>query len=157
MEKARECDSKFQNHMRRKYNDEYPTCKRTYATLCIYHNDLAPSELSTFLGLRPTHSQQKGKVDLADPTRRNFAPKIGGWFLSSRDKVTSKDNRRHLNWLLDKLNRKRSKLLSLQRKGFSMHISCYWLSTQGHGGPTLSVEIMQRLARLNLEVWFDVY
>ena len=143
--------------MGRKYNDEYPACERTYVTLRIYHQNLVPSEVSAFLGLRPTASQQKGKVDLADPRRRKFVPKIGGWFLSSRDKVRSKDNRRHLHWLLDKLSRKRSRLLSLQRRGFMMGISCFWFSAHGHGGPVLDVELMRRLARLNVEIAFDYY
>ena len=38
-----------------------------------------------------------------------------------------------------------------------MHISCYWVSAFGHGGPVLSPDIMKRLAAFGLGVSFDFY
>jgi len=38
-----------------------------------------------------------------------------------------------------------------------MDVSCHWLSKNGHGGPRVTPSQMQEFARLNLELWFDVY
>ena len=38
-----------------------------------------------------------------------------------------------------------------------MDIFCYWLSASGQGGPTLSPDLMRRLAEAELEIGFDVY
>jgi hypothetical protein len=45
----------------------------------------------------------------------------------------------------------------LQAGGCRMDVSCYWLSRSGHGGPAVSAAQMGELARLGLELWFDVY
>ena len=47
--------------------------------------------------------------------------------------------------------------VKMLRQGHRLDISCYWLSQSGHGGPTLTPDIMRRLAELVVPVWFDVY
>jgi hypothetical protein len=137
-------------------NDDYPTCAETYATLRIYHPMLDPKDLTTELGLEPTETQKAGEPD--DHTNpRSFVHEIGGWFLETSSKVSSRDIRCHISWLLDRLEPKRDKLDSLQSSGYEVDIFCYWLSAAGHGGPSLDPQIMQRLADLGLSVSFDVY
>ena len=81
------------------YDDNYPTCKITYATLRIYHDYLEPDVISSRLVLTPAASQKKGQALGPDRVAR-----FGGWFFSSRDQVISKDVRRHVAWILDQLD-----------------------------------------------------
>jgi hypothetical protein len=133
------------------YNDEDPTCKATYATLCIYHDDLEPDNVSSRLGVTPSKSQKKGQA--LGVTR---VARVGAWFLKSENHVISKDVRRHVDWILDQLAGNEDQLLKLQGEGYKTLVSCYWLSV-GHGGPELDPEIMQRLVSLRLTIFFDVY
>ena len=135
--------------------NDYPTCARTFATLRIYPERLTPAEVTSRLGIEPSRSQQKG-----DPLTKSKQPvfaRMHGWFLTSEGAVESRDVRRHLDWLLEQLGPRADAVRSLQADGCSMDISCYWLSFSGHGGPSVSPGQMRELARLGLELWFDVY
>jgi len=134
------------------YDDDYPSCKATYATLRIYHEELEPDVISDLLGLTPSGSQKKGQV--LGP--RRLAP-VGAWFLSSKSQVSSKDVRRHVHWIISQLGGKEPQFWRLQDEGYVTDISCFWLSASGHGGPELDPELMQRLAFLRLPIGFDVY
>jgi len=80
------------NEGRCEYDDEYPTCAPTWATLRIYRDDLDPEAVSRQLQNQPTSSQKKG--GLRHPlAKRPFAYKIRGWFLTSQDAVQSRDVR----------------------------------------------------------------
>jgi len=134
------------------YDDNYPTCAATYATLRIYRDDLDPDEISRRLNVAPSESQKKG-----EPLRPGRAAPVGGWFLSSKGRVESKDVRRHVVWVLDQLAARGDELLRLRGEGYKVDVSCYWLSAGGHGGPELDHEIMARLVSMGLDIWFDVY
>ena len=134
------------------YYDDYPTCKQTYATLRIYHDELDPEHVSQLLGLVASDAQRKGD----DLSYGRIAP-TGGWFLSSKDLLTSRDTRRHVTWILDQLEPNKTALLALQDRNYEMDIFCYWLSASGHGGPELDHEFMGRLVSFRLNVGFDVY
>lgn len=138
------------------YDDEYATCAETYATLCIYPGDLDPDAISSRLGIQPSDHQRRGEiVTRADrPTR---VATINGWFLSTRNQVDSRDSRRHIDWLLDRLTAKAEAIRSLQEQGCRTEMTCYWLSRDGHGGPTIPPSQMRRLAALDLELSFDIY
>ncbi len=133
------------------YNDDYPTCTRTDAVLRIYGHDLNPSEITQRLGLTPTSSQRRG-----DPLRhgRKRAP-IGGWFLSSDRLVTSLDTRRHLDWLLDRIEPVAHVLAELRAEGYRLEIQCWWESAGATGGPVLNPTHLVRLAALGLPIGFD--
>ncbi len=138
-------------------DDDYPTCARTYATLRIYPGDVDPAAIISLLGIEPSGWQRRGEVP-ERPSRllREVAP-INGWFLESEGQVDSRDSRRHINWLLDRLEPKAETIRSLQEMGCRMDISCYWLSRNGHGGPSIPPTQMRRLAELGIELWFDFY
>ncbi len=138
------------------YDDDYPTCRGTYAGLRIYHDDLDPDRITGLLGIEPSDTQVKGRV-ITTQYGRKFKPPIGGWFLSSKGIVESRDVRRHVDWILDRLESKDDALKGLQADGHRMDISCFWFSASGHGGPTLSPAIMKRLGELEIEIWFDIY
>jgi hypothetical protein len=132
---------------------DYPTCDKTYATLRIYPESLDPAEVTKRLRIEPTHSQRRGE------SRKPGAPptKLHGWFLCSEGAVESRDVRRHLDWLLSQITPQADAILALQSEGCRMDVSCFWISASGHGGPSVLPAQMGELARLGLELWFDVY
>lgn len=132
---------------------DYPTCERTYATLRIYPGQLDPEDVTARLGIEPSDCQRRGVPK--HPGSR--PPKLHGWFLSSDGAVASRDVRRHLDWLLTRIGPRADAVLRLQAEGCEMDVSCYWVSAAGHGGPSLPPDQMGELARLGLELWFDVY
>ncbi len=138
------------------YNDDYPTCARTYAGLRIYHDALSPDQITDMLGIEPSCTQVKGRA-ITKSSGVEFMPPIGGWFLSTKDVVVSRDIRRHVDWILNRLVGTDEALRRLQAEGHRTDIFCYWLSADGHGGPMLSPEIMRRLGELELEIGFDIY
>jgi hypothetical protein len=138
------------------YDDAYATCANTYATFRAYTGELEPDEVSRMLGMQPSSSVTKGKMNTNHPPRK--VSKLNGWFLSSKGHVESKDLRRHLDWLLEALAARRVEFLALQAiPNVTMDVSCYWLTRSGHGGPTLSLKQMRALCELNLDIWFDCY
>lgn len=137
-------------------NDNYSTCEMTYAQLRIYGDDLDPEIITKNLGLTPSSSQKKGE-ERENSLGRKLVFKLGGWFLSSEGFIQSKDVRRHLDWLLQKLNPAKGSLLEIQKTtGLTMDVNCIWWSAFAQGGPTLWPEQMRILAELNLECNFDI-
>lgn len=130
------------------YIDDYATCAATYATLRIYTGRMEPKHITTALQLDPTESQSEGED----------GAHLNGWFLSSKGHIDSRDVRRHVDWLLERIGNKRRELLGLQSQaGIRMDVFCYWRSVQGHGGPTLSPKQMRTLGELSLNIGFDCY
>ena len=135
------------------YNDDYPTCESTHATLCIYLPDYSDTnELSEELGLKPSRTQVKGEIRKGKLRKWPTA-----WFLASTEKIQSKDVRRHIDWLLDQIKGKSNLINRLQIAGSEIHISCYWASASGHGGPMLDTRILKRIAEMNIGISFDIY
>jgi Domain of unknown function (DUF4279) len=142
---------------RPEYNDAYDTCERTYATLRIYTKNMEPDEVTRLLEVAPTGSVTRSGVILDGPSKGTVG-KLNGWFLSTKERVDSKDLRRHVDCLLQSLEGLQDKLRSLQAMpDVFMDVSCYWLSKSGHSGPMLSPKQMRSLCDLNLEIWFDCY
>ena len=133
------------------YNDEYPTCSSTYATLRIYPADLSLDDITSRLDVTPTSTQAvEGR-----PTGVMNIP--AGWFLTSKDAVESRDIRRHIDWILNLIADKSDVFEALRNGGVQTDISCYWATASGHGGPSLWPTQMAILGSLGLEIWFDVY
>ena len=134
------------------YDDSYPTCSWTHATLCIYlPNNGNPNELTEKLGIQPYRTQVKGEV--RNDRVRNWPT---AWFLESKEKVASKEVRRHIDWLLEQLEGKSEVIRELQTDGSEIHLSCFWGSAVGHGGPMLDPEIIKKIASLNIGIAFDI-
>lgn len=140
------------------YVDDYAACESTHVELCVYTGSVDPELVTSCLGIQPTNWQRAGECPHATDSPRAGRPaKLSAWFLSSRDEVSSRDVRRHIDWILDRLDGKVEALCLLREKGCEMHLSCYWMSACGHGGPTLSPSQMGRLAELGLDLAFDIY
>ena len=133
---------------------DYPTCAETYVTLRIFHDALEPPTISELLGITPTRSWRRGE---AHGTRQVVVFPTGAWLLSSESAIASQDSVRHLDWLLTEVEPRHGELRGLRDAGHRIDISCYWVSATGQGGPTLTPDIMRRLAKLELALWFDVY
>ncbi|MBK8946444.1 MAG: DUF4279 domain-containing protein [Ignavibacteriae bacterium] len=138
----------------KKFNDKYETCERTYATLCIYPNKYGPNFISETLNIKATKLQFAGEKVHEKIERKH---KINAWFLSSKDKIESKDSRRHIQWIIDQIKGNEEQIITLQKKKIRMYIFCFWSSAHGHGGPTIDPEHMKYLGELNLEIVYDFY
>lgn len=135
------------------YDDNWATCARTYASLRIFKSDLDPNAVEKLLGLEATDSYRTGdRVGSQGGHRTN-----GAWILSTESTVVSKDLRRHIDWLLDRIDPRAMEFDELAGTGVEADIFCYWESATGHGGPGLSPPQMERLVRRNLPVGVDVY
>ena len=112
------------------YDDDYPTCADTFATLRFYHEACTPDAVTEALGISPSRTQAKGQNTV---NGKQVQRRVSGWFLCSRDEVQSKDIRRHIDWILDQVSELRNEFVRLNQEGWRSDISCYWLS-HGHGG-----------------------
>jgi hypothetical protein len=119
--------------------------------LRIYTKDEHPHVISDHLNIKPSRICIAGQINVLGEKSHN------GWFISTKGKIKSRDSRRHIDWILDKIEPETETILKLQKDGYSMDIMSYWGSATGNGGPTISPEQMSRLVRMNLSVWWDVY
>ena len=136
------------------YNDDYETCSKTYVTLRIYFEKMNSHELTEHLKIVPTKFQNKGENSTDD---LNVTIEHNGWFLSTEKNVKSNDFRRHIDYLSDILIPIKYKLKKIIRDGGKIDFSCYWLSKNGFGGPTLSCKQFSKLAELEIDLWFNIY
>lgn len=134
-----------------KYDHKYRSCTRTYSTLRIYPKAGHPNEITKRLGIKPSSTSVAGERKILGK------PCVNGWFLCTRGKIKSKDSRRHIDWILDKIEPVIEEILALKKEGAFFDIMCFWGSATGNGGPTISPEQMRRLVNLDLDVWWDVY
>ena len=137
------------------YNDNYDTCESTYSTLRVYPNDIHPDEITKSICITPSSFQVKGEHNKFGKATKEI--KIHGWFLTTKNEMTSKDTRRHIDWIINKIKKQKTVIHELQSKGVKFELSCYWESKYGQGGPMLSPPQMAELAKLNISVFWDIY
>jgi hypothetical protein len=135
------------------YDDNYSTCKETSAAFRIIHPALDPDAISQQLGLRSSWAWRKGQPR----GRHNIPSRSGIWGLDTAGVLTSRDLRRHLDWLLDQLEPKAEVLQELRGQGYAMDVFCLWCRLGGTGGPMRSPRNMTRLAALNVTIGFEFW
>jgi hypothetical protein len=131
-------------------NDSDPFCVFTWVAFCIYGID--PDLVTNKLGIKPTSGQKKG-VSSRLPNGNKITGVVNSWILSSKNYVSSKDIRRHLNWVLDKIEPVIEDLKALQNlPDIKMVISGNYLSKE-EGGGSIAIwpEQMRIMAEANLE------
>ena len=133
------------------YDDEYPTCSETYATLRFYHEQGSPEVVTETLQIGPTTHQTVGNL-----RKGGSKVRLSGWFLCSKGELESNDARRHVDWILNRVKGLENEVRALQSDGWRADIICFWLSV-GHGGPILDPTQMEKLSRFELSCGFDVY
>ena len=139
---------------------EYGTCALTFVSMLVLPP--APSsyeqlqEIDTLLGLEATERCLAFEV-------MPYSVGAAGifesptWRFSSEGALKSRDLRHHLDWLLNRLEPRASKIASLQLlPGWRMSVSAVWWSAHNEGGPTLWPPQLARLAALNLELGLEV-
>lgn len=141
------------SHTTYEYDDEYPTCLETHASLRVSSETLSPQDVSELLQIEASESYLKGsKIGRTSRVRSAH-----GWFLRSRHHVQSRDNRRHIDYILAKLEGSAHTLSRIRESpGAHMDIVSFYVST-GQGGPWLMPTQLRRLADLGLEIWWDIY
>ena len=136
------------------YDENYGTCAYTHAWLRIMHETVDPDEVTALLGVAPSKLQRRGDPNKSRPGK--FLSK-GGWTLSTKGVLGSKDARHHLDWIIEKIADKKAEFAQLHEKGYLVDLCVRWDSLSGHGGPAISPKQMKALAELEIELWFDVY
>lgn len=131
---------------------DFASCKRCYATLCIYHPIISPDEVSKILLVQPSRQKKVGEKLRGDETIQ-----INGWFLCTRGQINSRDIRAHIWNLIENLGEKNNALKRIADLGHEIKISCYWESASGNGGPLLDTKTMAALSLLQIELEFDIW
>lgn len=138
------------------YDDNCPACERTCCTVIIGSGAESPNKVTRALGIEPSRTRERGSVRIGPSgTSSGIPAKHNVWILQSEYNVESKDLRRHLDWLLDRLESAIDGLNTVRKwDGASVFVDCVWWAGLG-GGPILWPEQMARLAALELEVAFS--
>jgi hypothetical protein len=139
--------------MNEAYDDNYGTCKKTSTCFRIMHPDLDLAAISQQLDLIPAWTRQKGQLY----GKRKTPHRISIWALDTESIITSRDTRRHLDWLLDQLEPKTAVLAQFRGHGYEMDLYCMWYGLGGTGGPMLSLYQMARMAALQLTIGFEFW
>lgn len=74
------------------------------------------------------------------------------WMLDSETHVQSRDLRRHLSWVLDKIQPVAQRIIELRQADIVMDMWCIWWSSKGEGGPAIWPDQMRLLADLDVEL-----
>ena len=124
----------------------------THVVLRIEHESLDPSEVTSVLGILPTFS-----VATPNPGNDRIGPHGKVWVISSAWAVRSRDVVDHFRWCVEAIGERGPQLKILRERGFQMKIYCLWFGVKGgYGGPRLTPDVLNALAKLEVEVRFDV-
>ena len=135
------------------------TSEIDHVDLVIYPGEaIHPDKITDVLHITPTDTTIPGRVRPANKLGRQRTDRIFGWFLSSKDSISSYSLYEHMEWLLSRLFPARNRLREIQKlKQVEMFVSCMlWPGRQG-GGLFISPEHIAQLSRLNLACEFSVY
>jgi len=104
--------------------------------------------------VEPSEIVHKGEL-ASKITNRKY--KLNGWFLRTQGLIKSRDSRRHIDWIIERIKTRKTAIRKLQADGVKMWIVCFWEHAGFDGGPTISPPQMTELSKLNIEVWWDIY
>ena len=127
------------------------TCLETYATLRVFSQATRPVEIGRILGVEATRISPIDSESKYRNRRENHF-----WAWSSDSIVQSLDSLEHVRAVISLLQDKETELAQLREAGCDIDVCCYWVSS-GQGGPFLDNHALTGLARLGLEIWWDVY
>lgn len=131
---------------------DFKSCSRTYSTLSIYHSSADPHLITDILQIVPDRTNLAGEKLASKRISKN-----SGWFLSTLDKVDSKDLRAHLEYLLQIVIPKVEQIKELIASEYKLAIWCFWESANGNGGPIIDHELMKSLSLVPIDLYFDIY
>lgn len=127
-------------------------CQNTYATLCVY-SDSEPglaNVMKEIAGLTASRTVENKLQSFGGFKLRRY-----GWFLTSKDQLDSLDLADHIRWICEKIKQPEA-MASLALK-YDISLSCFWSSDGGGGGPILSKILLGDVARIGIDLDFDLY
>jgi hypothetical protein len=126
--------------------------QKTYATLCVY-SDIEPrlaEVMKALTGLTASRTVENKQPSFAGVSIRKY-----GWFLTSKEVLDSLDLADHVRWICKQIERPEA--VAGIREKYDVRLSCFWSSDGGGGGPVIPGELLVELARLGLDLEFDIY
>lgn len=127
----------------------------SHISLRILHESLSPDQVSALMGMRADRFHTKG-----DPVRKGSSTthQRGYWGIDSgRHMLMTEPLDHHICWLLDKIEHSRAQVVIWQSLGWQIDLCIGAFTESGHGGPEMSSAVLERLGRLGLTVYFDLY
>jgi len=132
--------------------------RRLYVSFTIVGKDLIPDEITSKLGIEPSHSFKRGDTKIRGREKTEIW-KHGFWSLeSSNVGLPTDDLKQHFEWLLDMLEPTEDELKDIIANGsFDARVSCFWITSNDRINVEIEPGILVRLAKLNIRVWLDIY
>ena len=127
---------------------------RTYASVCVYGDELDPQAISQALGVPPSRSGRRG-----DPLRKGRTVDRGFWILTTRDAGVAAepgDSSAHLRALAAWPGLDQARLAALHEQ-YLVRVFVFWELQDGNGGPELMPDALAWLVRIGAELHVDVY
>lgn len=135
-------------------DNNYNSCDYTYVDFTVYSKF---DNIENSVSFTPDFHQSKGDVVIKSLKKKMIA-KCDLWSVSSDKKLSSKDVRHHLNYILEIIYPHRDIILHLQNLGHKMQMKCVWFANDAiGGGPAICPKQMEKLSDLNLELNFSFY
>ncbi len=129
--------------------------KYIYATFYLWGKGFDPQEVTESLELLPTRSHKIGdwrNESKLDRWKHSY------WSLSSKEEVKSSNLATHIEWIINKIEQSKSRLLDiLNRDHIKAEISCFWILPSDHEYLNISSELLKKIAELNLNMEIDIY
>lgn len=127
--------------------------KWSSAALCAHSDTLTPEQMEEIFGMRPSRSHRMGE---SRSTRARSGTHDRHFYSIHSTTSDSEPLSSHIEELLSVLEPRVERLKRLSGEA-SLRLFCGFSSGNGQGGFSLSPELLSRLARLGIEVVFDLY
>jgi len=127
-----------------------PGAVETSATIRIAGPNVVPEAITEATGVAPDFRLAVGNA----LPKTNTPARNGVWAIDSRGIVNSIELEVHIRALLERLP---PAMRDHVPAGARFEVFCYWASSSGHGGPTLSSAIMGEMADRGLDLCLDLY
>jgi len=139
--------------------DENPNCEATHATFRLIGDSLKPTEVEAALGIQGDFGVARDEIRRGGiVAKRTVRQPTGVWYLTTEGKPGSTSVERHLIYLLEQVEPVSERLAQLvDRASLTADLYCYWVSATGQGGPAVSAETLDRIARLSAELSFEFH
>jgi len=125
----------------------------TYAYFYVSDFDCEPNEISKILELEPTEVFVKGELLNEKRDRRRLRSE---WIYKSTLPLSEAFQDAHLENLINKLYKKKSKILELKSR-YTIGINCVGTYINVNAGFNLSAELLLSCANLGVSIDFDLY
>jgi len=138
-------------------------CAEPCATLILQGGEGEPEDVSSLICVRPDsmrslHRQQAWRDGVwkdRPPYLLPFRHSI--WEIGSKKHVESRENRCHIDWLLERVKGKGREFQALEEGGWSARIAVFWPIVKWNEGVEFEPASMGVMAGLGISLWLDIY